>query len=101
MKRRAVFSGGPLSPRAGSLALRATSFDRSQGGPRRGAREAPGSAGRVALGESDPPERHARGVRLAPAASIFWRRSAKYAVSSSADFTLPREHPPDEHPPLL
>ena len=33
------------------------------------------------------------------AASIFWRRSAKYAVSSSADFTLPREHEPVEHPP--
>src|SRR5205085_1276536 len=54
------------------------------------------------------------GVRVVADRSIFWRRSAKYAVSSSADFTLPREHdlveqpffspspvsvPHEEHPP--
>src|SRR5439155_701607 len=39
------------------------------------------------------------GVRFTVWSSIFRRRSAKYAVSSPADFTLPREHEPVEHPP--
>src|SRR5581483_248999 len=43
--------------------------------------------------------RYASGVRPLAWCSIFARRSRKYAVRSSADVTLPREHEPVEHPP--
>src|SRR4051794_34844285 len=54
------FSGGLLSPRVGSLAQRATSSTPTSWCDARSKEEAPGTAGRVALSESDPPEKPAR-----------------------------------------